>query len=53
MPDNEIEESISAYIGLQNNPTGNEPSISIEFNISLDIFILAYALSQIQLDCNE
>jgi len=38
-------ESIEAYIGLESEPEEGGPSICIEFDISLKVFIIAYALS--------
>ena len=41
-------ETITAYIGLQNEPLGDEPNISVSFDISLRVFCIAFALSKIE-----
>ncbi|MDV3429464.1 MAG: hypothetical protein LIR50_20975 [Bacillota bacterium] len=38
-------ESIQTYIGIESEPEEGGPSICVEFDISLNIFIIAYALS--------
>lgn len=39
---------ITAYIGLQNEPLGDEPNISITFPISLRLFFAAFAISRME-----
>ncbi len=39
---------IAAYIGLQNEPLGDEPNISVSFPISLRLFCVVFALSRIR-----
>ena len=41
-------ETITAYIGLQNEPLGGEPNISVSFDISLRVFCIAFALSRME-----
>ena len=48
--ENQSRETITAYIGLQNEPLGDEPNISISFGISLRVFCIAFALSKIEKD---
>jgi len=43
--DNSVNQSIQTYIGIENEPEEGGPSICVEFDISLNIFIIAYALS--------
>jgi len=43
----------SAYIGIENEDTEGCPSISIEFDISFKIFILAFILSKLETACND
>ena len=43
-------QTLTAYIGLQNEPLGDEPNISVSFGISLRVFCIAFALSQIEKD---
>lgn len=44
---------ITAYIGLQNEPLGEEPNISITFQISLRLFCAAFAISRMEKDKND
>ncbi len=46
-------QTITAYIGLQNEPLGAEPNISISFEISLRLFCVAFAISRMEKDSNE
>jgi len=41
-------QEITAYIGLQNEPLGDEPNISISFPISLRLFCVVFAISRIE-----
>jgi|GEM_PF-3195878 len=41
-------QKITAYIGLQNEPLGDEPNISISFPISLRLFCVVFAISRIE-----
>lgn len=46
-------QTITAYIGLQNEPLGDEPNISISFAISLRLFCAAFAISRIEKEDSE
>ena len=46
-------QTITAYIGLQNEPLGAEPNISISFQISLRLFCVAFAISRMEKDSND
>jgi hypothetical protein len=39
---------ITAFIGLQNEPLGGEPLMSVSFGISYRVFCIAFALSRIE-----
>lgn len=43
----------SAYIGIENEAKEGCPSISIEFDVSFKIFVLAFILSKIETSCND
>ena len=42
------QQKITAYIGLQNEPLGEEPNISISFQISLKLFCIVFAISRME-----
>lgn len=48
MSDDDIlkRKKLTFYIGLQNEPLGDEPNVSISFDISLRVFCIAFALSE-------
>ncbi len=46
-------QTITAYIGIQNEPLGAEPNISISFPISLRLFCVAFAISRLEQDKND
>lgn len=46
-------QNITAYIGLQNEPLGEEPNISITFRISLRLFCVAFAISRMEKDRDD
>ncbi len=46
--DEKPKQQITAYIGLQNEPFGDEPNISISFAISLRLFCIAFAISRME-----
>jgi hypothetical protein len=46
-------QTITAYIGLQNEPLGEEPNISISFQISLRLFCVAFAISRMEKDNDD
>ncbi|MFA6942129.1 MAG: hypothetical protein WCQ54_14325 [Clostridiaceae bacterium] len=43
--DSSSNQSIETYIGIESEPEEGGPSICVEFDISLNIFLIAYALS--------
>jgi hypothetical protein len=43
----------SAYIGIENEAEEGCPTISLEFDVSLKIFILALILSKLETSCNS
>ncbi len=51
--DEEQRQVITAFIGLQNEPLGAEPNISISFEISLRLFCVAFAISRMEKDRND
>lgn len=49
----EKNEEIETYIGIEASPSDDScPSICVEFNISLKVFAIAYALSIIEKKSN-
>jgi hypothetical protein len=46
-------QNITAYIGLQNEPLGDEPNISISFAISLRLFCVFFAISRLEIKEKE
>lgn len=48
--DNEDFSSLSAYIGIENETEDGCPSVSIEFDISIKVFLLAYVISKLNTD---
>lgn len=49
----ERKQVITAYIGLQNEPLGEEPNISITFAISMRLFCVAFAISRMEKDRDD
>lgn len=47
------QQKITAYIGLQNEPLGEEPNISISFQISMQLFCVAFAISRMEKDRDD
>ena len=43
----------SPYIGIENEAKEGCPSISIEFDVSFKIFVLAFILSKIETSCYD
>lgn len=52
MDDNDDLNSISAYIGLECASKNEQPTICIEFDINLNLFIFVLALSNLE-KCNN
>lgn len=42
------EQLFLTYIGISNNPVGDEANVSVEFPVSLRVFCIAFALSQLE-----
>lgn len=51
--DKQPQKDITAYIGLQNQPLGGEPNISVSFRISLRLFCVAFAISRMEKDRDD
>ncbi len=47
------QQKITAFIGLQNEPLGEEPNISISFAISMRLFCVAFAISRMEKDRDD
>lgn len=45
--------AITAYIGLQSVPLGDDPSISVRFSISMRLFCAAFAISRLEKDRDD
>ena len=43
----------SAYIGIENEAEEGCPTISLEFDVSLKVFVLAFILSKLEIACNN
>lgn len=39
---------LTYYIGIQNEPLGQEPNVSMTFGISLRVFTIAFTLSRLE-----
>lgn len=53
--DSQFEENVSlmTYVGIQNQPEGDQPQVSVQFPVSLRVFCIAFALSKLECKNDE